>query len=561
MSSHRFSSALFSLVFCLVGLIAFAPNADAQKVASKRRAFPASGVEFKPLADMSDVPSNGRMKSLGVIGQFTAEKSVQVKLESGDRVMYTPSCTVVRLDPQAAETGDEGEDIMDARGPRTVEDVVNALFGGLGEINLDKAEASTPKLYKKMLCDRFEIAENQRTGAGSLPIVIDVFSFNMSDFKIICLWDYPADKKNKKSWEKAVVKSMKTFRPMVKGADGVELDEVNSESSYEDLLEYHTHDVEQTPGWRLVETREKQYLIKTNVGKKDKSDIDLVIKRIEASRRLYEEDFPPAKPITSVSVIRLCATQEDFNTYGQTGAGVAGYFNPGSEELVLYFGSGGKDMTLAVMTHEGFHQYCHFLFNRSEAHRWFDEGHGDYYGAWDMKGKKLVPNEDMKGGLARIPIIKEMFKSETIKPLSEHIRYDHRSWQSQGPSNVSCYAQSFSLIRFLREGTRGKIKGKMWKKEYAEIIPSYMSTLNDGYTAAYAEIVKSAEEALAEAKAEKEPSAKLIIELEKRISSPWDYFGGSSKQEIWDKAMAASWGQVDEEEFEEKWLKYIDDVL
>mgnify|MGYP002628451457 CR=1 FL=1 len=561
MVTLRIPSSLVSLVLCLAALIAFAPDSGAQKVASSRRSFPASGVEFKPLADMTDVPSNDRMKSLGVIGQFSVEKSVQVKLESGDRIMYTPSCTVVRLDPRAAETGEEGEEIMDDRGPRSVEDVVNALFGNLGEINLEKAEASTPKLYKGMDCDRFEIETSQRTNAGPLPIIVDVFSFNMSDFKIICAWDYPADKKNRKTWESVVVKSMKTFREMKMGADGVELDDVNSESSYEELLEFHTHDVEQTPGWRLVETKTKQYLIKTNVEKKDKGDIDEVIQRIEASRRLYEEDFPPAQPITSVSVIRLCATQEEFNTYGQTGAGVAGFFNPRSEELVLYFGDGGRDMTLSVMTHEGFHQYCHFLFNRSEAHRWFDEGHGDYYGAWDMRGKKLVPNEDMKGGLARIPIIKEMFKAGTIKPLSEHIRYDHRTWQSQGPSNVSCYAQSFSLIRFLREGTRGKVKGKMWKKEYAEILPNYMKSLNDGYAAAYAEIVATSEKSLEEEEGGKEPSPKTIIEIEKRIASPWDYLGPAVKQQIWDKAMAASWGLVDEAEFEENWLKFIDDVL
>ena len=53
----------------------------------------------------------------------------------------------------------------------------------------------------------------------------------------------------------------------------------------------------------------------------------------------------------------------------------------------------------------------------------------------------------------------------------------------------------------------------------------------------------------------------MILEIEKRINSPWDYLGGGAKQEIWDKAMSASWGQVDEEEFEVKWLKYVDDVL
>ncbi|MFT5080852.1 MAG: hypothetical protein ACI84E_001510, partial [Planctomycetota bacterium] len=54
---------------------------------------------------------------------------------------------------------------------------------------------------------------------------------------------------------------------------------------------------------------------------------------------------------------------------------------------------------------------------------------------------------------------------------------------------------------------------------------------------------------------------KLMIQMQLRIDSPWDYLGRSEKQDIWDKAMAASWGMIDEEVFEERWLKYIDDVL
>ena len=260
-----------------------------------------------------------------------------------------------------------------------------------------------------------------------------------------------------------------------------------------------------------------------------------------------------------MSVIRICASRADFNTYGQTGGGVAGYFNPGSEELVLFFDrSMSDDSTLSVMTHEGFHQYCHFLFNRSEAHRWFDEGHGDYYGAFKQKGKRMIPNEDMDGGLARLPEIKRMFQDETIAPLSEHIRFNHGQWQNQGPSNVSCYAQSFSLIYFLREGTNGNVNKKYWKKEYADIIPSYMRVLDEGYQAAYAKIVEESEEALAELEEAGEGTGFLANKLRGTIDAPWDGLGWSEKQEIWDAAMEASWGQVDEAEFEERWLAFVE---
>jgi hypothetical protein len=56
-----------------------------------------------------------------------------------------------------------------------------------------------------------------------------------------------------------------------------------------------------------------------------------------------------------------------------------------------------RNMTYAVMSHEAFHQYCHFLFEQSEAHRWFDEGHGDYYGGVEFKGNKAVITSTMPG--------------------------------------------------------------------------------------------------------------------------------------------------------------------
>jgi len=561
---------LLPLLLAIASLTLLAPASLAQSP-GKTRPFPAHGVEFKPLKDMSDVPANDRMKSLGVIAQLDMEKSLLVKMmddrdkETNERMNYAPSLKVARLDPPKATTGDEDDPLaglFDERGPETVQEIVQDLFRGWGDVDLEATGSEAFKGQKGLNIERYMVSMSARAGQYHVPVMVDVYVFHLEDFKLVMCWDYPDVKKYRKKWESAVEKSMKSVKLMRKGAQVSEVGEVNSESSYEDLLAFHQDDVDQTPGWRLVETPSKRYLIKTNVEKKDNADIKSVISRIEAARTLYEQDFPPTTEITSVSVIRVCASRDEFGTYGQTGGGVAGYFNPGSEELVLFFDRGmSADSTLSVMAHEGFHQYCHFLFNRSEAHRWFDEGHGDYYGAFKQKGKRLVPNEDMKGGLARLPEIKEMYKAGTIKPLSEHIRYNHPQWQSQGPSNVSCYAQSFALVYYLREGSVGRVSRRYWDKEYAKILPAYMETLDHGYRAAYAAIVAEAEKDLAELESGEEISATLEQAMRDRIAAPWDYLGRGEKQEIWDKAMEASWGQVDEAEFEERWLKFVDDVL
>jgi hypothetical protein len=555
------ASKRISISLALFAGTVLAPPLGAQKLDSKYREFPAIGAEFKPLKDFSDVPVSEGMGSQGIIAQMDAERGTFVPFEDGQRHEYRPSLKVVYYSPQGptSEGGKEEEKKVEVR--REAQDFVKAIYRGALRDDKLEAELSEVKASKKRVGERAEMVTKIKMNSGTdVEIVFDVYTFVLGLDKIVFVWDYPAESKTRKKWGPVVEKSMKSFRLTKDGASESDVSDVTSDSSYEDLLEYHRHDVEQTPGWRLVETPSKQYLIKTN--EEDDKDIKEVILRLEASRQLYEKDFPPTEAITSVSVVRICATRGEFNTYGQTGGGVAGYFNPRSEELVLFFGEGSKSMTLSVMAHEGFHQYCHFLFGRAEAHRWFDEGHGDYYGAWKMKGKKLIQEEDMKEGLARIPEIKEMMRNGKIKRLSEHIRADHQTWQTQGPSNVSCYAQSFALIYFLREGANGNIPRKYWKKEWASIIPNYMEALNKGFQEAYEEVRKEAQEKL-DALDELDPAdvdEKLREEAQDRVDNPWKY-ARADKEKIWDAAMQASWGQVDEKDLEAHWLEYIQKVL
>ena len=561
--SHDMKQPLRLALAALVLVLPIAPAGLAQKLNSKFRQFPAIGVEFKSLKDFSDVPINDRLGSLGIVGQMDAARGPYVKGDGGGGMEYPPGLKVLHIEPEGPVTGAD-EDPRKRRDTRTdAKDFVEQLFGGTIK-GLKDPEVEEFRASKGVECERsiFETKRSTNSGSvGDVPILIDVYTFLQGQGKMIFIWDYPAESKVRKKWEGVVEKSMRSYREMKRGASDEVIPEVDSDSSYEDLLRAHQADVDQTPGWQLVETKSKRYLIKTNSD--DKKDIDLVIKRLEASRKLYEKDFPPAAPITAVSVVRICATRQDFNSYGQTGGGVAGYFNPRSEELVLFFGESGKALTLSVMAHEAFHQYCHFLFNRSEAHRWFDEGHGDYYGAWKMKGSKLTQEDDMAGGLARIPELKEMFRNGTIKPLSQHIRYSHQQWQTQGPSNVSCYAQSFGLIYFLRMGAQRKISSKYWKKEYAEIIPNYMSTLHQGYLDAFEEIRAEAQEKLdglddGEEGGDRDKFDKAMAdEAQERLDRPWD-FVRPYKEDIWEEAMKASWGQIDEDEFEERWLEWVE---
>jgi hypothetical protein len=541
---------------------AFAPDLAAQKQGGKFRDFPAFGFKFKPLDSWMDVPVAPESKAAGIVAQLDAERGVYVKVEGNQRPEFKPSLLVVKVDPPKATTdgsgGGEGGGLRGKvdveKGKETgVRDVILQAFGGALRENEFKEvvpEIEEVKLTKE-LSVKHEIYVTYMVYSSGVGVdnVIDCWVLSLADTRIFFLWNYPNEVR--KDWQKAVEKSMKTLR--MSDAVDAEVTSLDETSGYEQVYKFHADDVAQTPGWKLVETPSKRFLVKTNV--EDKKKIADVIKRLEASRDLFEEDFPPSEPITHVSPVRICATEDEFHKYGGTGGGVAGWFNPGTTELVLYFNPDqGEEFTKAVMTHEGFHQYCHFLFHEAEAHRWFDEGHGDYYGAFNLKGSKLVSDDKMPGGLDRRPEIKEMLKFGTVKPLSAHLRYDHGEWQGQGPSNVSCYAQSWSIIYFLRQGARGKVSPKYWKKEYGEILPNYIRVLSEQYKIALEEARKEKQDLLDKLKESGAPPED-ILQAERFLKA--ERVGPQKRDEIWNAAMAESWGKIDELEFETRWKEYV----
>jgi hypothetical protein len=348
--------------------------------------------------------------------------------------------------------------------------------------------------------------------------------------------------KQAKSWLATFERAAKSFEAIAASAESK-----GTGSTYADRLEAVGAEAERTPGWRVVPTPSQKFIVTTSC--ENQKFVEEVIVRLERSREIFEQDYPPPPDFTHVSIVRLCAKEEEFHRYGGTGGGTAGWFNPRTTELVLYDAKEvDRNMSYAVMTHEAFHQYCHFLFGRSEAHRWFDEGLGDYYGGMKFDGQKAKITARMPGGLERLSVIREMLQMETARPLEDHLNFDHAQWQSQGPSNVSCYAQSWSIVYMLRQGMLGNVNPKVWRKEYAAILPSYIETLRAGFAQAY-------EKERARRTKGKDAAAAEALELD---SSD---LGETVVRDIWKDAMAASWGKIDLAQFEEDWKLYVKKFL
>lgn len=563
------TSRLLKISLTLFVVLGVASDVYAQKQGRTKRNFPAHGIEFRPLRDWSDIPISDKNEARGKIGIFQAEDSETVMTPDHRQYSFTPRLVIFKDIPTAAVTdsssngGLRGRVGTEKAAESTATDYVLSLYAQNvrpDEFKLIEPVVSDPKIRKADA--KREQIQSIYVANVAFEVMFDVYTVQLPSAKIVFVWVYPAeDKKDLKKWTIEVLKAMKTLKIDLDSIEEFSTQKApSSDDSYADILAFHKQDVEQTQGWRIVETPSKRYIIKTNC--EDRKSISKAVKRLEASRDLFEKDFPPSSPIENVSIVRICASKEEFHLFSGTPDGVGGFFRPDTEELVLSFGENtiGLDETLGVMSHEGFHQYCHFLFNRAAAHRWFDEGHGDYYGAFELKGSSLKPGSDMRGGYARLPVMDRMVKKGDVANLAQHVRFTHPEWQGQGPEGVSCYAQSFTLIYFLREGTRGRVSRKYFKKEYKEIIPNYIASLSAGFTQAYEEHVAEQEEKL-KLLIESEAEDELIENLKASIAKPWRHLDPRTASDIRAKATGESWGKIDEDQFEQNWLEYVKNEL
>lgn len=172
------------------------------------------------------------------------------------------------------------------------------------------------------------------------------------------------------------------------------------------------------------------------------------------------------------SVFRLCATYEQFQKYGQSPAGVVGWFSPQSKELVVFLGGDkmmGSGATEAVTYHEGWHQYADFYFDhpltprRGELHRWFDEAHGDYFGSFRLNGGTWK----YLGSKMRNDDVKQMVRVGDYVPFKDIVFWDRRLFYSERAPYY--YAQAYSMIDYLRRGE----KDKNWDPRYGKVLDTY----------------------------------------------------------------------------------------
>ena len=263
-------------------------------------------------------------------------------------------------------------------------------------------------------------------------------------------------------------------------------------------------ELERSAGWELSETT--GFLIVAESG--DPELVREVGRRLEAIGAVFRDAFPPELPRraraaaarepdpgapretavlpegaearATASVVRLCRSRERYLAYGGP-PGTGGYWSDEALELVLYDDREvlGREQTWRALNHEAFHQYMHHYLDGAEAHPWFDEGHGDWFGAFAWRRGRFEAEVHAE----RRRAARELLRAGSELPLREFLRLPKRRYYAEGPGGVdearraANYAQGWSFVHFLRSAEPGR---RGFEPSWAAILGKYVEGLLGG---------------------------------------------------------------------------------
>ena len=221
-------------------------------------------------------------------------------------------------------------------------------------------------------------------------------------------------------------------------------------------------------GWEAEDT--DHYIVVYNTP--DQPLVRKIVRDLEEIREQYVELFPPAGEIEAVSTVRVCANRGEYLHFSGLPTS-AGYWNPRTEELVLYDATirekgekTDKSDTFIVLYHEAFHQYIHYSAGELAPHSWFNEGYGDFFSGALLSGgsvRKIGPNP------WRVRTIQRAVEQRKHVPWREIVRYEQKDYYSNA---AVCYSQGWSMVYFLETDREVQRDERL-----SRILPLYFETL------------------------------------------------------------------------------------
>jgi hypothetical protein len=211
---------------------------------------------------------------------------------------------------------------------------------------------------------------------------------------------------------------------------------------------------------------------------------------MEASFKAYTKTIRPNRQPSDQMVVYLFGTREEW-------AGFTRRAFPAQAEVYLHIHAGGyvdtptaisvihdlgRDRTLSLMAHEGFHQYVDRYLDRPLP-AWLNEGLACQFEAFSLRDAE--PKFTPKANLLRRGSLREALAAPNgLIPLSDLLRMNAGEAVIETGQQVrSYYAQVWSLILFLQLGADGQY-AKPFANLLAEAGTERMSAAIGAYRAA-----------------------------------------------------------------------------
>ncbi|MGH2627972.1 MAG: DUF1570 domain-containing protein, partial [Anaerolineales bacterium] len=136
-------------------------------------------------------------------------------------------------------------------------------------------------------------------------------------------------------------------------------------------------------------------------------------------------------------------------------------------KLVIYKHPKLED-TLITLYHEAFHQYLQDYLDA--APQWFNEGLGDYFGAFQYVKRGAEELMYPRPNLGRLRYVQSAIAVKRCPPASELMVMSQREMYNPQMAGIH-YAQAWAMIYFMLDGN---------KPQYRNVLVSYFKTLTKG---------------------------------------------------------------------------------
>ncbi|MBK8269299.1 MAG: DUF1570 domain-containing protein [Planctomycetes bacterium] len=208
----------------------------------------------------------------------------------------------------------------------------------------------------------------------------------------------------------------------------------------------------------------------------------------EAYRKLLPTTTEPAEPMKSYLFLRRAEWEHFTNAFAGPRASTYKQIRRGgySERGVTVSFYTTQASTLAILAHEGLHQYLD-ITGRSQIPAWINEGLACYFEAFELDIYNH-PTFKPENNALRSPAMREALTNETLIPLKEILGTHAGIAIHKQSSHVrSYYAQEWSLVLFLLDSPATNKYAPGFKTLLDELGTEAMNRKANAYIAADSE--------------------------------------------------------------------------